>query len=233
MYTIYEVQISKYYYLGSTKNPRKRKTDHLRLLKNNTHYNKFMQNVYNKHIDYNFTILDRCKDQNEMENLEVDKIKEYKEKYGKHCMNILDIYGGGSAWRKYKTEEELKIHDYNRTRITPEKLKLRNKKHSDTVKNIPIDIRRDWYDRANITRSKNIKTRKNYTPINLKISYPSGNIEFKVYDTESMFFEDTKLEDSALRVIKNNGVKIIKKRLHWTRHNYPVGTIIEKIKNLL
>lgn len=226
---IYEIKINKYRYIGSTKNKSKRKYTHLKLLKNNKHFNKFMQNVYNKHNEYEFIVLKFCKNKIEMQKTEEKYIKIYKKIYGDLCVNVLCKYGGGSEWRKYKSKDELKIHDYKRTRLSPEARIKRNKTHSETIKNIPADERKDWYARGAKKRADNIKFRKNYTPINLKITFLDGTIEYQNYDTENLFFKGTNLEETSLRELKKNGKKIIKKRLHWTRHNFPIGTILEKI----
>lgn len=226
---IYEIQIGEYFYVGSTKSKGKRKSRHLSTLKKGKHFNKFMQNVYDKYEAYNFKVLVECKTLDDMKYIEEETIKDYKSKYGKLCMNITTKYGGGSEWRNHKTEEELKIHDFNRTNLSPEKRKLRNTSHSQTIQNIPYEDRKDWYDRAVDTRLKNIKSRKNYNPISFKIILPSGETTVENYDTETQFFDNTKLEETSLRELKNTGEKIIKRRLHWTRHRFPVGTILKLI----
>lgn len=226
---IYEITINKYKYIGSTKNKRKRKSDHLRLLKLKKHVNPFVQNVYNKYGDYEFKILEYCEDLEQMKMLEEQYIKEYKLKYDKCCMNILSCYGGGSEWRNYKTVEELKIYDYNRTRLPPEKRAQRNLKHSKTIQNIPRHERQHWYDNGAKKRSENIKERKNYTPINIQIFYPDGTTKFENYDTEALFFKGTNLEETSLRELKNRGEKVIKRRLKLTKHIFPIGTVLKLI----
>jgi hypothetical protein len=228
---IYEIKIQDYRYIGSTKNKRTRYNSHINNLKKNKHYNKFMQNVYNKHNNLDFTILETCADVNSMKILEEEYIKEYKNKYGDLCMNILSKYGGGSEWRKYKTPDELEKIDHNRLHLSPETQQKRNKTHSETVKSISFEIRKEWYDRANKTRADNIKNRKNYKPIHIKITFPNENSHCEHYDSESLFFKGTGLEDTSLRELKNTGKKLIKKRLHWTKHKFPVGTLIEIIDN--
>ena len=54
---IYEVKIGDYYYIGKDMQ-NKRKREHLNLLLKNKHYNKFMQNVYNKYHEFHFKILE-------------------------------------------------------------------------------------------------------------------------------------------------------------------------------
>lgn len=231
MFYIYEINIGDYKYIGSTNYKRKRKTEHLRHLRNNNHANKKMQNVYNKHKEYNFSVLEEISNIEEMKNREEKYINEYKDTYGRYCINILLKYGGGSEWRNSLSKEELEEFDKKRTTMSPEKILKRNKKHSETIRNIPMEVRREWYDEANKTRWNNIKNRKNYTPINVDIIHPNGEVGSEIFHSEGDFFKRTKLEESSLRLLKRTGEKIIKKRLHWTRHEYPVGTIL-RLKNI-
>jgi hypothetical protein len=231
MFYIYEINIGDYKYIGSTNYKRKRKSAHLRHLRNNNHANKKMQNVYNKHNEYDFRIIKELTDIDEMKMEEERYIKDYKKTYGKYCMNILMGYGGGSEWRSLLSEEELRAFDKKRTTMSPEKILKRNKKHSETIRNIPMEVRRGWYDDANKTRWNNIKNRKNYTPINVDIINPNGEVVSEIFHSEGDFFKRTKLEESSLRLLKRTGEKIIKKRLYWTRHEYPVGTIL-KLKTI-
>ena len=223
--------MSGYFYIGSTKNLRKRKTSHLRLLNSETHFNRFMQNVYNKYKNtYNLRIIKICDCDEDMKNLEEFFINDYKEKYNKKCMNILTVYGGGSNWRSKKTKEELKEINA-KCAVKPENRETRNRNHKNTLKNTPDHIIKDRHTRATKSRALNIKNRKNYTPIDIKILYPDGTEEYRSYDTETEFFSDTLLEDNSLRTIKRGEVKIIKKILNFTKHSFPVGTTITRIQN--
>jgi hypothetical protein len=231
MLTIYEIAIGDRKYIGSTKDKRKRKTNHLRLLRDNKHFNPIMQAAYNKYEEYNFQVLVETDDELEMKKLEEQYIAKYKEKHGDLCMNVLLSYGGGSEWRKYKTTEELKIYDSKRWNLTPEQKELKNKRHSETVQSIPRSERQEWYDRAKTTLAKNIKTHKSYKPIHIQITFPDGTFQIEHYDTEPLFCAGTGLENTSLWNLKKDGVKTIKKRLHWTRHNFPVGTVLTLIKD--
>lgn len=226
---IYEIKMGDYFYVGSSKNGKRRKLQHLWKLKRSEHFNKFMQNVYDTHDDFNFTILKECETIEDMKCSEESTIEKYKCLYGDKCMNLTTKYGGGSEWRNHKTEEELKIIDYNRTHLSPEKQIIRNQNHSQTIQNIPYADRKDWYLRAADSRAKNIKDRKNYSPIKFEIILPDGNVSIENYDTETEFFNNTCLEETSLRELKNSGEKIIKRRLCWTRHRFPVGTVLRII----
>lgn len=226
---IYQVKIADYYYVGSSKNKNKRKNKHLNDLNNKKHFNKKMQSVYEKYKQYEFSVILEVDTQDEMEKMEGEFIKIYKEKYKNKCINMTDCYGGGSNWRKYKTKEELKEHDDKRIKLSPEKRKQRNSNHSKTLQNKPPEFWEEKREKFLDTFYKNIKKRKNYTPINCEISYPNGDVIYKSFDSEGIFMNETNLEETSLRILKNTGIKIIKRRLHWTRHNFPIGTVIKLI----
>lgn len=225
-FVIYCVKCGPYYYIGSTKNATKRKSRHLEQLTKGSHFNPKLQNVYNKYKEYNYSIIYVCIDQSDMEIEEANFIKLYKEQYGEYCTNLLDVYGGGSSWRQYKTPEELKVHDDKRINLSTEKRKQRNEAHKNTIKNTPQHIKDERMKRKIESSRKNIKNRKNYTPIHVTFIIPNECEYSVVYDSESEFFKNTKLEETSIRELKTLGVKTIKRRLHWTKHNYPIGTII-------
>lgn len=54
---VYEIQIGPYKQIGSTNDLKRRMSEHLNLLKKETHYNIFMQNAYNKYKTFSYTIL--------------------------------------------------------------------------------------------------------------------------------------------------------------------------------
>jgi hypothetical protein len=56
---VYEIQIGPYKQIGSTHNLKEREYHHLNLLAKNTHYNKFLQKVYNKYSSFSITELYR------------------------------------------------------------------------------------------------------------------------------------------------------------------------------
>lgn len=95
---IYEIKIGQYYYIGKDM-LNKRKREHLNLLINNKHYNTFMQNVYNKYKELSFKILvEGDFSKQELNLLEIEKIKEYRELFGrKNIMNLTDGGDGGKG----------------------------------------------------------------------------------------------------------------------------------------
>jgi predicted GIY-YIG superfamily endonuclease len=54
---VYQIEINKYKYIGSTHNLEERFYHHKNLLVKNNHYNKFLQRVYNKYNVINVSIL--------------------------------------------------------------------------------------------------------------------------------------------------------------------------------
>lgn len=227
MFYIYEIKCGDYVYIGSTSNKRKRKTEHLRKLKSKTHVNKFFQNVYNKYQTYEFSIIKECISLEIMKMEEEQYILSYKELYDKKCMNILIKYSGGNEWRKYKTVEELQIIDAKRINLSPEKRKKRNSKHRQTLQNKDPEEKRITYEKRLKTLNQNKKRWKSFK---VKITYPDDKTILEIFESELDFFTKTNLEETSLRELKNTGIKIIKKRLYWTRHNYPVKTTLEIVE---
>lgn len=82
---IYIILIDKYFYIGSTKSFKKRKHEHINMLKNSKHPNNKMQNVYNKHCCFDFHILERL-EENELIEVEQDYLNFY---FGlDRCLNL-------------------------------------------------------------------------------------------------------------------------------------------------
>ena len=111
-------------YIGSSKNIRKRKQEHLRDLNSNSHHSDRLQNDWNKYGPecFKFNILEYC-DENEKYDLEqkyLDKFKSYEEEYG---YNISPISRGvkkfgkeNSFYGKHHTVESRKLmslHHYD------------------------------------------------------------------------------------------------------------------------
>jgi len=57
---IYVIRIENYFYIGLSSNIKHRKYQHIYKLKNNTHANPKMQNVYNTKHAFMFDVLEVC-----------------------------------------------------------------------------------------------------------------------------------------------------------------------------
>jgi len=55
---IYKITIGEYFYVGSSQDIHKRVYRHLSDLRKSVHRNRFMQRVYDKHLDMSFTVLE-------------------------------------------------------------------------------------------------------------------------------------------------------------------------------
>lgn len=65
------------------------------------HYNKFMQNAFNKYQEFNFSILEEGDfSREELNQKEIETIKTYREKYTKE--NIMNLTDGGDGGRGHK-----------------------------------------------------------------------------------------------------------------------------------
>lgn len=102
---IYKITINDYYiYIGQSMDIEGRWKQHLSELKQNKHYNKKLQNVYNKHSDnIKFEIIERC-DINKLDEREMFYIEQFNAYNTKHGLNM--SIGGDCGWRKYRTKEE-------------------------------------------------------------------------------------------------------------------------------
>jgi hypothetical protein len=91
---IYKITIDKYFYYGQSQRFQQRLKDHLCALKNKSHCNEFMQNVYNKHGDFKMQIVEILgagflqKDLNDTEQKYIDKYYDEEE-----CLNLARIAG--------------------------------------------------------------------------------------------------------------------------------------------
>lgn len=102
---IYKIIINDYYiYIGQSIDIEKRWNGHLNELKRNKHYNKKLQNVFNKYPNtIKFEIIEECGESklDEREMFYIEQFKSYNTDYGLN-MSI----GGECVCRKYKTKEE-------------------------------------------------------------------------------------------------------------------------------
>lgn len=104
---IYEIKIGQYYYIGKDM-LNKRKREHLNLLMKNKHYNKFMQNAFNKYKEFNFSVIEEGDfSKAELNQKEIETIKFYRDKYTrKNVMNLTDGGDGGRGHKKTPAQIE-------------------------------------------------------------------------------------------------------------------------------
>jgi group I intron endonuclease len=87
---IYKITIGRWLYWGSTKNFTRRKSQHLRELKQGKHGNPILQNAYNKHNSFEFEII---------ANVEAQELIEWEQEiidvwFGtENCANLSAIVG--------------------------------------------------------------------------------------------------------------------------------------------
>lgn len=76
----------------------RRKKEHINLLVANNHYNTFMQNVYNKHKEFIFTIVkDGDFSKEELSLIEIETIRDYRDRFGSNL--IMNLTNGGDGGR--------------------------------------------------------------------------------------------------------------------------------------
>lgn len=95
-------KISGKFYIGSSKNYKGRWSVHIHLLNKNNHFNKHLQNSWNKHgaDKFEFSIIMNVLDKNELHNVEEYYLKYYFKYFRKKLFNITDkadkILGAGN-----------------------------------------------------------------------------------------------------------------------------------------
>lgn len=101
------------FYIGSSQNLQKRKSDHFSLLKNNKHPNKYLQSVYNKREDIYFEIIEECNIENliEREQYYIDTL------FPKY--NLRPIAESNKGW-KMSNESKTKISSFNKGKTLSE-----------------------------------------------------------------------------------------------------------------
>jgi hypothetical protein len=229
---IYKINIDDYEYIGSTynkKGPEERRRQHVRGLIKGTHVNKKMQNVFNKHQTFRYTVLCSCLKLEHLIHIEEEFILQSMNVLKDKCLNLTLSYSGGSGWMKFKSSEEIqKIH--SKRRLSPSRQQIRNLAHKQTLQAKSEEEKEKIYKKQSDGRKKNLVNRKNYTPINLEITIPGGRPSVDIYHTEQDFFKKTRFETSTLCTLKQHGIHVVKRILPNTKHNYPKGTIVKFIK---
>lgn len=110
---IYSIEINGKYYIGKDVNidKSKRLTEHLNLLNKNTHYNKYLQNAYNKYKIYNYQILfeDKNISNEELSDIEMFYIKTFNTYRGGYNLTL-----GGEGGNGLTLTDEERINRSNR-----------------------------------------------------------------------------------------------------------------------
>ena len=72
---IYRIRINRKSYIGKSVDCDERRREHLRLLKKGTHCNRHLQGAYNIHLDFDFKVIEECKNWlDEKEIMWIDKL---------------------------------------------------------------------------------------------------------------------------------------------------------------
>jgi group I intron endonuclease len=116
MKVIYSIinKINGHQYIGSAKNYYKRKSLHLRQLKNNKHHSKYLQNAWNKYGEENFTFLI-------LEKIEKDLI--LREQWwidNSHCEYNMCKIAGSSLGLKRSEESKEKMRQAHLGKVHPQ-----------------------------------------------------------------------------------------------------------------
>ncbi len=101
-------------YVGKTRNYKKRFIKHKSLLKNNKHFNKYLQNSYNKHglINFKFILLEQCLE-SEITDMEQKWVDYYSNCLFNHVKDVKKLSGPTNPFYGHKhsksTKEKLSL----------------------------------------------------------------------------------------------------------------------------
>lgn len=109
-------------YIGSSQDLHTRKTTHLWGLKNNKHYNKYLQRAYNKYGGFSFDILEITKDLLSKEQSWVNFYKSYDPQLGFNLVPLVQF--GGTSGMVFKGKRKK-----NHLKMMEEKMWPARKKH--------------------------------------------------------------------------------------------------------
>lgn len=170
---IYLIKIDKYYYIGSSNNINKRFKRHLSELKRNNHFNKFLQNLYNKHKEYNFFLLETCEEENLLK-IEQDYIDiYYNEKY---CVNLTKSVSAVMRGRVFSLEHRRNLS------IASKRQKM-SEEHKEKLRQLSIG--RKWNENQKNKCRRNPKNGKdNFLSKPIELCFLDGNI--KTYECVAM-----------------------------------------------
>jgi len=94
---IYKIIIANYFYFGSAINFNIRRKAHIYLLKNNIHFNRKMQNAYNKYKQFDFQIIEYTQ-KNNLYKIEQQYVTEHIN--NTNCLNLNRITGPGIIYER-------------------------------------------------------------------------------------------------------------------------------------
>lgn len=226
----------RYIYIGSSANKKgmgRRFCEHRCALRKNIHGNPILQNLYNKYGSDYFIVelLEHSSDPTAVQKLEEMYIKKFLNNCQPKCINLSMYTGKGSNWltgkEKHYIAEAMKRRQ---DKITPIKQAIRNLHHKQTLTKMTVAAKKQWINSRVSTFKQTRTTHKSYRPIHLQITDLNKNVQSVSFQTEEEFFKRTRLETTTLVKLKQTQKHIIKRILPLTKHNYPVGTILELVK---
>lgn len=157
MYIIYQITniVNNKFYIGSTKNLRRRKNNHFNLLRKNKHHSRYLQNSWNKYGEENFifTVLQNIEDATKVFEIENEFISKLKPEYNmmKNVFSHIGMKRSKETCEKIskaltgkkildETKEKLRLYNLGKKR-TPESIKKggeASQKAWDIKNNYPI-----------------------------------------------------------------------------------------------
>lgn len=178
-------------YIGQTKDIDRRKYEHLKELKGNYHYNKYLQNTFNKYgvNSFNFNIIEKCNIDN-LDEREMFYIKEYNTMDKTKGYNLT---AGGHEPKLSETSKE-KISQTRKKRIKEGKI---------------IPVKHEWTDKQRKRLSKSqLKSFENNPERKEKLSETKATISIEeIRQIKMLLYMD--MDINEIVDVTNVGINII------------------------
>lgn len=192
IYCIKNLKNSKCY-IGLSVDVQHRWGNHRRLLKHNTHINKYLQNAWNKYGEENFefSIIEKCsvEDLPKREMYWIEKLDTFKKGYNS------SLGGEGTFGYKFTDEQRKKLSDSVKGRVrTSESIEKQKKTFQETIDN-GYQIKTEHFQKYNKEKQRKI------------VCYING---FNLYNVYESVHDASR--DMNIAVTKISGV--LNKRIH-------------------
>lgn len=232
---IYKITINDYYiYIGQSVDVNSRWNGHLNELKQNKHYNKKLQNVFNKYQDkIKFEIIEEC-DVNKLDEREMYWIDYYRTFNTNHGLNM--SVGGDSGHRKYRTRKEAEVAALEKRK---EYYKVHKKEiseyhkqyYDDNIEKLKVKSKqwhinnKDYFKQYSKTHEKELKVKsKQYYDDNKeklreysKQWHINNKDEIKQYYKQYHQDNKERIRQQYRQWYQENNDKILAKRKHYRR----------------
>mgnify|MGYP001608146036 CR=1 FL=1 len=137
------IDVSSYFYLGSTKDFDDRKYNHLWLLENNKHKNTHLQNAYNKHKTFHFEVAHRLPEHYLLvkEQYLLDTLTPWKREIGYNVSALAHRPEMNEETRKKISESKLKLGESHPSKRPEVRAKMSEVKMGESNPSKRLEVR--------------------------------------------------------------------------------------------